>query len=252
MAIIHERIIEQAEPAVIHDIAVGAFWIAVLAGDPPRCGLASLLRPEYTDHGMLPKIHYPLQRQNAEAIIRLFLSSDTVEAGIGLAALNALIPINADSCIKRHAADMILEESAGKDVVVVGHFPFVEDLRHTASECHVLELKPRDGDLPAEQAPYVLPDAEIAIFSSTTLMNNTFDMLCSLCRNTCTLFMVGGSTPLTPVLFNSGVDHIAGTVIDDPVAAFMAVRQGARFPQIPGRIPVIMSRSDLPEKSEEK
>lgn len=248
---IHERIIEQIESAPIRDIAVGAFWTAVLAEDPLRCGLASMIRPEYLHNEMVTERGYPLQSQNVEALVRLFLSDDPVEAGIGLATVNALIPVPDTSLQNINVADMLQESVVKKTVVVVGHFPFVNDLRDVASECHVLELRPREGDLPADRAQDVVPSAEIAVISSTTLMNGSFKELYSLCPDGCAVFLVGGSTPLTPVLFDYGIDYLAGTVVKDPMAAFRAVQQGARFPQIPGRMPVIMSRNAIWNNTEE-
>ena len=167
MATIHEQIIAQADCAEIRDIAVGAFWIAVLAADPLRCGLASLIRPDYLEHGSLASIGYPLERKGARELLRYIRSADTVEAGIGLATLNALLPVDWGALRKLQVADMLREVAYEKHVVVIGHFPFVDDLYHVSAECRVLELNPRDGDLPADHAPVVLPEADVAVISST-------------------------------------------------------------------------------------
>jgi len=52
--------------------------------------------------------------------------------------------------------------------------------------------------------------------------------------------MLGGSTPLAPILFDFGVDVIGGTVVDDPQRAMEDVERGATFRQIGGKYPVLL------------
>jgi hypothetical protein len=75
----------------------------------------------------------------------------------------------------------------------------------------------------------------VVALTGTSLLNHTFEGLISLCRRDAFTIMLGGTSPLSPVLFEFGVDAVAGTVLADPGAAMRAVSEGATFPQIPGK-----------------
>jgi uncharacterized protein (DUF4213/DUF364 family) len=152
-----------------------------------------------------------------------------------MAALNALLDVNETVCEELNALKIILERGAGRRAVIVGHFPFVDRVRAHTQECHVLELAPGPGDEPAERASELLPAADVVAMTGTTLINHTFEGLMALCRPEAYVLLLGASTPLTPVLFNYGVDAVAGTRVVDIEAALRAVSQGAAFPQIPGK-----------------
>ena len=50
--------------------------------------------------------------------------------------------------------------------------------------------------------------------------------LLELSRNA-SVFLVGPSTPFAPLLFNHGVDTLAGTVVIDPESVWQAAQEGA-------------------------
>jgi uncharacterized protein (DUF4213/DUF364 family) len=88
----------------------------------------------------------------------------------------------------------------------------------------------------------VLPQADVVALTGTSLINHTFDDLIGLCRPDAFVIVLGGSTPLSPVLFDYGVDAIAGTRVVDVAAASRTVAQGATFPQIRGKRLLAMMR----------
>jgi hypothetical protein len=175
-------------------------------------------------------------------LAELLHSNSAVEASIGMAALNALLHVDEEICTEINAREVILERGAGRRVAVVGHFPFVQQVRQAAAECWVLELYPRPGDLSADQATEVLPQADVIALTGTSLINHTFDHLIGLCRPEAFIILLGGSAPLTPVLFDRGVDAISGTRVVDVPAVLKAVGQGATFRQIPGKRLLTMMR----------
>lgn len=222
--------------APVQQVHVGAFWTAVaLATDPSRCGLASTLRP--TTHSGSPPVPRAgqLLKRSGRELAELLRSSSSLEASIGMAALNALLDVDEGNCNEVNAREVILERGAGRNVAIVGHFPFVERVRRAAAECWVLELHPRPGDLPAKRAAEVLPQADVVALTGTSLINHTFDDLIGLCRPGAFVILLGGSAPLTPVLFDCGVDAVSGTRVVDVPAALQTVGQGATFRQIAGR-----------------
>jgi len=149
-----------------------------------------------------------------------------------MAAFNALLNVKVESCTEVNAEEVILERGTGRRVAIVGHFPFAERVRRAAAECWVVELNPRPGDLPAVRAGEVLPQADVVALTGTSLINHTFDGLIRLCRPDAFVLLLGASAPLSPVLFEAGVDGVSGTLVTDPELVLRSVGQGATFRQI--------------------
>lgn len=219
--------------APVRQVLVGAFWTAVvLDTDPPRCGLASTLRGE--DHEADPPVPDAghLAEKSAQALAERLRSEHTLEASIGMAAFNALLDVDESTCVEMNAEEVIIERGTGRRVAIVGHFPFVDRVRRAASQCWVVELHPRQGDLPAGRASEVLPQADVVALTGTSLINHTFDDLIQLCRPDAYVLLLGPSTPLAPILFEARVDAISGTLVTDPDRVLTALSQGATFRQI--------------------
>jgi uncharacterized protein len=227
--------------APVAQVLVGAFWTAVvLDADPPRCGLASTMHGGHNEHHLsgppLPEAGGLLAR-SARELAEWLCSESVLEASIGMAAFNALLalhpePVEGGNISEINAEDVILERGRGRRVAVVGHFPFVERVRQVTEECWVLELNPCPGDVPAERAAELLPQADVVALTGTSLINHTFDDLMALCRRDAFVLLLGPSAPLAPVLFEVGVGAISGTRVTDPERVLQAVGQGATFRQI--------------------
>jgi uncharacterized protein (DUF4213/DUF364 family) len=217
----------------VSQILVGAFWTAVvLDTDPPRCGLASTLRAE--GGGPWPPVTQPgsLLERSGRQLAELLRSERILEASIGMAAFNALLTVDETALTEINADEIILERGTGRRVAIVGHFPFIDRVRAAAAECWVLERNPGPADLPAEQALEVLPQADVVALTGTSLINHTFDELMGLCRPDAFVLLLGPSAPLTPVLFDTGVNAISGTRVYNPGRVLRTLSQGATFRQI--------------------
>jgi uncharacterized protein (DUF4213/DUF364 family) len=220
----------------VQRVIVGAFWTAVLLdSEHPNCGIASSMR-EY-DHQEGPQVEGAgfLENKTARELSQLLYSTNVMEASIGMAAFNATVNPDSRYCTEENARELILQKGQNRNVAVIGHFPFVDKIYKAARNCWVLELRPKSGDLPADRAKEILPKAEVIAISGTTLINHTFDDLMKWCESDAFVILLGGSAPLTPVLFELGVNAIAGTYITEPEAAIRVISQGGTFRQIPGR-----------------
>jgi len=223
------------DDAPVLRVCSGAFWTAVVVdkGGRPRCGLASTLRgDDHHQHGGSSPVAEAgrLHRRSGRELAQLLLSDSTLEASIGMAAVNALLPVDENACSELNADEVIVERGAGRRVAVVGHFPFIQRLRQVVGELWVLEQRP--GDLPAEAATEVLPQADVVAITGTSLINHTFEELVRLCRPEAFVLILGPSTPLSPLLFRYGVHALSGTVVDDVDTVLHYVEQGATFRQI--------------------
>ncbi len=227
---------EAIVPGRILAVQVGLSRTAVLAEteDGIRCGLAAtLVNPEW-EHPHQPAVHHAghLHEMDYTELAALVESTSYTETSIGLATINALLPRNPGLWTDLNAEDFLIQNCAGKNVAIIGHFPFINRLRPRVKNLWILELNPREGDLPAQAAPEIVPQADFVAITGTTLINKTFDGLISLCRPTATVVMLGPSTPLSPILYDFGIGIVSGTIANDPQATLLGVGQGISLQQL--------------------
>lgn len=217
----------------VRDVRIGPFWTVVWT--ERGAGLASTQRDVHTPHGQsLIRWAGELMDHSAQELAGLLRSESPMETGLGMAAVNALLEVDEARLTDRNAAAEIIQRGQGKRVVIVGHFPFIPDVRRAVGHLDVLELEPGPDELPPEAASEVIPQADVVAITGTSLLNKTFDGLVRLCRSDAFVLMLGPTTPLSPVLFDYGVDLIAGTRVTDPQQALISVSQGAIFRQMRG------------------
>jgi len=220
----------------IRDVRVGAFWTAVVAetNGELRCGLASTLRDEEHHYSNEPAVRDAgrLAQRSACELAALARSTSPVEAALGIATINALLPKRDEWWVNLNAEEVIAQQGAGKRVVLVGHFPFVPRLRERVGRLWVLEQQPRAEDLPADAASNVIPQADVLAITGTTLINHTFDALMALCHPQAIVLVLGPSAPLSPILLNHGVHILSGSIVEDVEAVLRGVSQGANFRQL--------------------
>ena len=230
---------ERAKASTVKDVRIGPFYGTVAVDTPTglKAGLAATMMAGHHARGVGSSVAPSglLLGLTPLELMAYAGSPSQVEAALGLATINALLEIDEAACVQVNASEVILERGAGKRVVIVGHFPFVEQVREAVPQLSVLELHPREGDLPASAAEQVIPKADVVAITGTTLVNHTFDGLIALCRPDAYVLILGGSTPLSPLFFPLGVSLVAGTQLTDIEGALLAISQGAGYRQIPGR-----------------
>ena len=120
--------------------------------------------------------------------------------------------------------DYFLPQLKGKKVVVIGHYPNIEqyqDLMHLS----VLEKQPIDDDLPSSACEFLLPDADWVFLTASSIPNKTFPRLAELSRNAKTVLM-GATTPWLPHFHEFGIDYLAGVEVIDAQALYHTAAQG--------------------------
>ena len=231
----HRRILDQlagealaAPDSPIRDTAMGGCLAAVRAA---RTGLAS------QPHGHTPEPVPAMPRDlpdTVHGLARLLpRPGSPTMASLALAGANALLP-PPHGLDDVKGQDLILEKGRGRRVVVVGHFPFVERLADEFAAFNVLELRPRPGDLPAAAAEEVLPRADVAALTASSLVNGTLGGLLDLLAPEAFVVLLGPSAPFARCLFDFGVDVVAGAEVTDPQAVVDGVAQGLAFRQLKG------------------
>lgn len=230
-----------AEEAALRDVRVGPFWTVVWT--ERGAGLASTQRDAHTPHGhSLIRWAGDLMEHNANELAGLLRAKSPMEAALGMAAANALLEVDEGLLTDRNASEEIIRRGQGKRVVIVGHFPFIPKVRQAVGHLDVLELDPGPGEMASTAAAKVIPQADVIAITGTSLVNKTFDGLMQQCRPDAFVLMLGPTSPLSPVLFEHGVDLVAGTRIVDPVTALTVASQGAIFRQMRGVRLVTMTK----------
>ncbi len=237
MEILNGLISTLTEDSRIHAIHACIHWTAVVS---KHCGLSSSFQDDRIPHRPVTDAG-ELAQKTALELVEYTRSDSLLEASIGMAALNSLIDIDEDRCVEVNALEVLAEKGKGKNICVVGHFPFVSRLRKVAKTLWVIEKRPQDGDLPAQEAENVLPQADVVALTGTSFINHTAEELLGLCEKSWVI-MVGATTPLSPVLFDYGVDMIAGSRVVEPQKAIRYISQGATFRQIKGIKHLIMKK----------
>lgn len=230
--IIEELISSLNAEANIRDIRVGLFHTGVLSRN---CGLAASL-PRDTLKQERPHVKEPgfLLGKSATELVKMVYSQSILEAAIGMATINSLLDVQEDFCRELNARELIAERGSGKNIAIVGHFPFIPELKTVARELWVIEKNPVEGDHTEEEALDLIPKADVVGITGTAFTNHTIEQLLELCRPETFVVILGDSAPLSPILFDYGIDAVSGTKVTDPDLALRCVSQGANYRQIKG------------------
>src|SRR5208282_2875404 len=183
-----------------------------------------------------------LRGRRAADLAREALSGHGIRRTVGIATVNAL----ADCCWQRrphpnvelrHGVDAFdaTDIRHGDKVVVVGAFvPFLKELKRRGQSFLVLEqdsatLKADELPFfrPAEQAAEILPNADVALITGSTLVNNTLEHLLALTRPDARVTVVGPTVGMLPDAFLArGADVLGCVRITEPDAFLELLAEG--------------------------
>jgi len=204
-------------------ICIGHFWIVV---ESRYVGLAhhfKTMRDIERDGSIGP-------HTSAFELAEGLRSDDLFEAGLGLAALNSLIE---PSGRPGNAFSEIFGMLEGKTVTVVGRFPLIRDIAEAAGQLYVLEMEPKEGELPPEACDDVIPKSDIVVISGSALINKTLPHLLELSSAAkARAFVIGPSTPMSDILLQHGAYMLGGVRVTDTDKLIENVRQGIKFSQM--------------------
>jgi len=175
-----------------------------------------------------------LHLKTAKELANYAVSENPLEASIGLAAINSIIETNPNLLIPLDASMLATKLSMGKNVAIVGHFPFIPKVKEAASHCWVLEQNPISGEYPTENAKEIISQSDLIAISASTLINHTLEDLLEFSRKDAIVMLIGPSTPLSPLLFEFNIDVLSGIVVEDETKVIKAISQGAIFRQMQG------------------
>ncbi|HEC83317.1 MAG TPA: hypothetical protein ENI46_02375 [Firmicutes bacterium] len=171
-------------------------WIMV---EGLGCGFAP--NPAELD---LPHVDQSFQGKRLVDLLELTMSQQPVEAALGTAALNSLLCQRADFDRFRIT---YLPRARGKRLVIIGKADFMGDLEETAAEVRNL------GTIhEIENSRDLVSEADMVLISAEAVLVNRLEHVLGLTETNYTV-VFGPSTPLSPLLFAYGCDHLVGAVV---------------------------------------
>jgi uncharacterized protein (DUF4213/DUF364 family) len=210
-----DDLISDVPDAEIRDVHVGYTWIGVLS---KNCGVAKNFG---APHNTMVQDIGRLTEKTAPELAEYLRSWNMIEAGIGLAAVNSLISPQGKEL---NVNDFLLENGIGKKIAMVGHFPVANELQKCADELWVIEKQPQKGDLPDTASEYIIPKADIVVITSSAIVNKSIERLLELSQGY--TIVLGPGTPMSDILFDYGVDMIAGIKVVDEKRMMAKIAQG--------------------------
>jgi nucleoside-triphosphatase THEP1 len=147
-------------------------------------------------------------------------SWNPLDNALGWAAINAHYNRFDLAAESKNGLDLFAD--VGGRVVAVGAFP---GLASRLPNALIVECRPEAGHYPAEAAEWLLPGAEAAVVTATTLANRSLPRLLEQAQGA-RVALVGPSAPLTPRLFSYGVEAVCGFIATDADALADAVAAG--------------------------
>jgi uncharacterized protein (DUF4213/DUF364 family) len=232
MGIIDDLLSTLNYEATAKDVRQGPFQTAVLTR---YCGLASTPHDPGPHHEQTPvKEAGLLLEKDTKELAYMANSLSPMESAIGMATINSLTEVDEQRCAELNAGDLLEKMGHDKRVAMVGHFPFVPRLRKVVKKLWVIEKNPQEGDFTEAEGENLVPQADVVGITGTAFTNHTIEHLLELCNSNAYVVILGGTAPLSPVLFDHGINAISGTKVINPALALRCVSQGATFRQIKG------------------
>jgi uncharacterized protein (DUF4213/DUF364 family) len=225
-------------------VLIGPYLAAVVIKGPAakakRCGMATV----FAEHEPAREpIDEPglLEERPVKDLCRLARSKRPLEASVGMATINACLPVDTSRFSDINAFEILAEKCRDKNLTLIGHFPFADKLKSACKNCWTLELNPRKGDLPANAAIQVIPNSQIIGITASAFLNHTIERLLELSRGKYVM-VIGPTSPLSTILFEYGVSAIAGAWVNDTTAAIRTISQGATYRMLKGVRKVVMQK----------
>ncbi|MBI9048362.1 MAG: DUF364 domain-containing protein [Anaerolineaceae bacterium] len=230
-----EDVLSTLTDAKVNDVRIGLHWTAVVVEKHGKhaCGLASTVNNTHHREG-IPDVESAgdLCSLSALQLADFALSSSNIKSSIGIAAMNALIEPKPTQWQEINAEQVLAKEGNGKNIAVIGSFPFVNRLKDKVNKIYVFDLNPAEGEFGPEAAAKILPDMDVIAITGMTLVNKTLDDLLPYCNPGAVKMMLGPSTFLSDMMFDYGFDLVSGAYVDKIVPVIQTMCEGGTFKQV--------------------
>ena len=211
----------------VRDVRMGLGYTAVRL-ESGATGLAYTLRGDLVGGCSVFRGERPLAGRKASDLLAYLASPETLKVALGLATANALASRALENPREGDVLDA-LDLRPTDEVAMIGHFePLTRPLEQRVRALRVFELGPRaEGIFPGEAAAEWLQHSDVALITSTALINGTLDGLLAAAGACREVVLLGPSTPLFPQVFaGTPVTHLSGVQVTDPDGLLKVVSEG--------------------------
>ncbi len=229
---LRKRLIDILEPSCaghsVRDVRIGLGYTAVQLDDG-RAGVAYTLGREFMKGCTAFGGHRPIAGSGSFEVLSYLDSEGLVESSVGLATANAL-----SNGVPHHGVtgDVLksVELLPTDKVAMVGFFaPLVAELQDRVAEVEIFEE--HSGELPhlraASEAVSAIPKYDVALITSSTIVNGTVDELLESARTCREVVLLGPSTPLIAEAFEgTAVTWLSGITVEDSDGLLQLVSEG--------------------------
>ena len=202
--ILDDLISSVTEDFPVRSVLVGVHWTVVCSR---FCGMAAT-RALSSNHGgeQIRDVGH-LHKKSVRELAEWAYSSQPLEAAIGVAAINSVLDLDESLAVEINASEVLSSRGQDRNVALIGHFHFIQQLRQSAKNLWVIEQHPAEDEYPADAAAELLPQADVVAITGSAFVNHTLDGLLSFCKPQSTVMVLGPSTPLSSILFEHGVTN---------------------------------------------
>jgi uncharacterized protein len=212
----------------VQDIRIGLGYTGVQLEDG-RTGVAYTLGRNSFSGCSAFRGNSPLIGRLASELVGFLGSANPVESSLGLATANAFANVSPTGA---STGDVLqeLEILPTDRVGMIGYFgPLLAQLENRVASLEIFEEnEERSANLrPAAEEIEKLPACQVAIITSTTIINNTIDDLLDAAKSCREVCLVGPSTPLLPDAFHgTPVTCLSGMTVTDSAQILRLISEG--------------------------
>ncbi len=217
-----------AKEIKVSDVRIGLGYTAVLL-ENGNAGLAYTFRDDVPGGCSAYQNIRPLAGRPATDLLNLFDTTDPIETALALATANALFNLPNENYFQGDILKQ-LHLKPNDRVGMVGNFgPLIPAIKAKVKALFIFEQIdfPQGNLLPIADAKKMLPECQVALITSTTIINHSVDQLLALTGSCRDVILLGASTPLTSDAFNNTrVTMLSGVTVAHPQAVLQVVSEG--------------------------
>lgn len=213
---LYDDLVQGVADARVRRVVTGAQW--VLVETDAGMGVAARQTPPAAD-GVEDTQRWA-GRSLRDLAAMAGQSWDALEIAVGAAALNA--HYNRPDLTGAPGNGLDLFAGVDGRVVVIGGFP---QIARRMPQARVIDMNPQEGEFPEAACDWLLPGADAVAVTASAFANRTLPRLLRVSAGA-RVAMIGPGTPLTPRLFDYGIESLAGFVAIDREAVARTIAGG--------------------------
>ena len=218
-----EESIEELDEWYIEDVRIGVLYTGVKISGGYGGVAYTFLEDIFSNlHSKLcPRVNESLSGMQLSEAMRLSLSWNFLDAAVGVASLNAASQYVIEKRNYRLSdVDVVDLIEKGDRVVMIGDFkPILPKIRRKTDNLIIVEKSPSltgGNALPYFAVEEVMPEADVAIVTGTTLVNKSIDRLLELGSSARHFALLGPTASIVPdIFFEKGGTAMMGVKIND-------------------------------------